>query len=138
MDLTYLLVAVAILALPAILSALFAGSGDTKVVLGAPAPVPKRAADKRARAAALRGQVQALVMQRRYTDAVKLVQSASGVPLKKAQEIVATLQRAAANQSGRRTTATRPAPPSPTAVSSASQVSQKLSKLMRERTGLGL
>lgn len=93
MDLTYLIIAGAILALPAILSALFAGSGDTKVVLGAPAPVPKRSA-QRARAAALREQVQALVMQRRYTEAVKLVQSASGVPLNKAQEIVAILQRA--------------------------------------------
>jgi hypothetical protein len=95
MDLAYLLIAAAILALPALLSVMFGGSGDTRVVLGAPTSAPKRA-PQRARAAALRERVQALVMQRRYSEAVKLVQSASGVPLKKAQEIVATVQRAEA------------------------------------------
>ena len=91
----------AILALPALLSVVFGGSGDTMVVLGAPAPAPKRA-PKRARAAALRERVQALVMQRRYTEAVKLVQSARGVPLKKAQEIVALLQKAEVGQPAKR------------------------------------
>jgi hypothetical protein len=101
MDLTYLLIAAAILALPALLAVVFGGSGDTRVVLGAPAPAPKRAAP-RARAAALRQRVQTLVMQRRYTEAVKLVQSASGVPLKKAQEIVALLQKAEVGRSAKR------------------------------------
>jgi hypothetical protein len=100
-DLTYLIIAGAILALPALLSVMFAGSGDTKIVLGAFTPAPKQP-DKRGRAVALREQVQALVMQRRPAEAVKLVQSASGVPLEKAQEIVAVLQRAKAARPGKR------------------------------------
>ena len=107
MDLTYILIALAILALPALLSAMFGGSGDPKVVLGAPAPAPAAARlSKRARGAALRERVHALIVKRRYSEAVKLVQSSSGVSLKKAQEIVATLQRAEVAQSAKRATRT--------------------------------
>ena len=97
MDLTYILIAAAILALPTVLSRIFS-SGDTKVVMGLLAPAKLRSPKKRVRTVALREQLHALVAQRRYAEAVKLVQSASGVPLKKAQEIVATVQRADAAQ----------------------------------------
>jgi hypothetical protein len=97
MELAYILIAAAILALPTLLSRVFS-SGDTKVVMGAVAPPTVRSPKKRVRAVAVREQLHALVAQRRYAEAVKLVQSASGVPLKKAQEIVATLQRADAAQ----------------------------------------
>jgi hypothetical protein len=98
-DLTYLLIAAAILVLPTILTRLFSGdSGDTQKVLGAwtPARTPGLTP---ARGASLRERVHALVAQRRITEAVKLVQSAGNLPLEKAQEIVATIQRADAAQS---------------------------------------
>jgi len=103
-DLTYLLIAAAILVLPAILTRLFSGdSGDTKKVLGYYPPTRKPDSKPR-RGASLREQVHALVAQRRIAEAVKLVQSAGSLPLEKAQEIVATIQRADAVQSGKRTT----------------------------------
>ncbi len=104
MDLTYLLIAAAILVLPTILTWLLSGgSGDTKKVLGAWMPGRKPGA-KPQRGASLRERVHALVAQRRVTEAVELVRSAGSLPLEKAQEIVATIQRADAAKSGKRTT----------------------------------
>jgi len=103
-ELTYLLIAAAILVLPTILTRLFSGDlGDTKKVLGSYTPT-RKPDSKPARGADLRERVHALVAQRRVTEAVKLVQSAGSLPLEKAQEIVATIQRADAAQSGKRTT----------------------------------
>lgn len=102
MDLTYLLIAAAILVLPTVLTRLFSGdSGDTKIVLGYYPPV-RKPDSKPGRGASLRERVQALVAQRRIAEAVKLVQSAGSLPPEKAQEIVATIQRADAAKSGKR------------------------------------
>jgi ribosomal protein L7/L12 len=139
MDLTYLFIAAAILALPTLLTRLFSGdSGDTKIVLGLYTSARKPGSKPRS-GASLRERVQALIAQRRTREAVELVRSAGKLPPAKAQEIVAAMQRAGATR--------QPASPSgqPTQemISQARQLvaqGQKVEaiKLIRQRTGMGL
>jgi ribosomal protein L7/L12 len=142
MDLTYLLIAAAILALPTLLTRLFSGdSGDTKIVLGTYTPARKPGAKPRP-GASLRERVQALVAQRRIAEAVKLVRSAGNLAPAKAQEIVATMQRAGTAPSRQ-----QPAPPNRQVdrdmIAQARQLvaqGEKVEaiKLIRQRTGMGL
>jgi ribosomal protein L7/L12 len=114
-DITYLLVALGIVALPFVLTRLLSGgSGDTDKVLGAeprskrtvpqarttpahaPASAPAHAAAGAARGqpvAGLHAQVMQLISQRRQAEAIRLVHERTGVSPDAARAMVAKLEK---------------------------------------------
>ena len=141
MELTYLLIAVLILALPIILTKLLSGkSRDAAVVRGAavasaPPPEPKRPD-------ALRMEVAMLLAKGGKMEAIKLMRDKKGLPLAAAREAVETICREEA--------IVTPAPGLMATIERAQQMSEEVQrlaatgrkieaiKLLREKSGLGL
>ncbi|OGA20694.1 MAG: hypothetical protein A3I02_13945 [Betaproteobacteria bacterium RIFCSPLOWO2_02_FULL_67_26] len=132
MDLTYLLIAAAIIILPFILTKLFSSrSRDTDGVMGAGAPD------------SLSGEIRGLLAQGKKIEAIKLVREKTGSPLAEAKETVESIEE------GR-----SPARDGLTDVASLLRMAKELGpeigpliaqgrkveaiKLIRERTGMGL
>lgn len=143
MDLTYLLLAAAIIILPLVLTKLFSSrSRDTERVMGADVRAPKQAAAPGA-PESLSAEVKKLLAQGRKIDAIKLARETTGFPLEAAKDMVELIEKGG-----------NPAPDGLTSVSSALRLSKELSpevgrllaqgrkieaiKLIRERTGMGL
>jgi len=89
MDLTYIIIAAVIIALPFILTRLFSGGGkkDATTVLGASTP---RSRDARAAAesALLSDEVKALLARGDKIAAVKLLRDHTGLGLKEAKDVI--------------------------------------------------
>jgi ribosomal protein L7/L12 len=101
LDLTYLLIAAALLVLPFVLTKLLSGkSGDTTIVLGTytpaqkPAPKPTPAAAAPADYGLLTGQIKALLARGNKLEAIKLARSRTGFPLEAAKDMVETIEKA--------------------------------------------
>jgi ribosomal protein L7/L12 len=98
LDITYLLIAAAIVILPFVLTKLLSGkSGDTTKVLGAYTPPEKRApgaATAPGDSGLLTGQVKALLARGNKIEAIKLVRSKTGFPLEAAKDMVETIEKA--------------------------------------------
>ena len=142
MELTYILVAVLILALPVILTKLLSGkSRDSAVVRGAPVPASAPAAEPR-RPDDLRSEVASLLAQGGKLEAIKLLRDKKGLPLAAAKEAVETI--------GREEAVVAPAPGLMETIQRAQQTSEEVQrlaltgrkieaiKLLREKSGLGL
>jgi ribosomal protein L7/L12 len=142
MELTYLLIAVLIIALPVVLTRLLSGrSGRPEKVLGAPrarpeTPAPGRTDDP------LRTEVASLLAQGGKLEAIKLVCERNRVPLSEAREVVERIGKEAA--------IVAPAPGLVETIQRAQQMSEEVRrlaargqkveaiKLLREKSGLGL
>jgi ribosomal protein L7/L12 len=98
LDFTYILIAVALLVLPLVLTKLLSGkSGDTKKVLGAYTPAHKPAPSPAAAAPAdyglLADQIKALLARGNKIEAIKLARSRTGFPLEAAKDMVETIEK---------------------------------------------
>lgn len=104
MELTYILIAAAIVILPIVLTKLLSGkSGDDAKVLGAytpgkkpapgtaPSPDPAHAAP--ADTAMLADQIKALLAQGNKIEAIKLAREKTGFPLEAAKDLVETIEK---------------------------------------------
>ncbi len=93
MELTYILIAAAIIILPLVLTKLLSGkSGDTAKVMGAYTPAQKTAAAP-GNPEALTGQVQALLAQGKKIEAIKLAREKTGFPLEAAKDVMETIEK---------------------------------------------
>jgi len=92
MDLTYSLIAGALVVLPFLLTWLLSGSsGDTKRVLGAEPRTKHRPGPQ-----SLQGRVKDLLVLRRKQEAIKLVQEKTGSPVAAATKMVADMEKSVA------------------------------------------
>ena len=141
MDLTYILIAVLIVALPIILTKLLSGrSRDPATVRGA-APAGTPVAEPR-RPDALRLEVASLLVQGGKMEAIKLMRDKKGLPLAAAKEAVETI--------GREEAIVPPAPGLAATIQRAQQMSDEVRrlattgkkieaiKMLREKSGIGL
>jgi len=141
MELTYILIAVLVLALPIVLTKLRSKkSRDTTIVRG-PAPVVKSLPAPR-RTDALRSEVAMLLAQGGKMEAIKLMREKKGLPLAAAKEAVETICREEA--------IVTPAPGLMATIQRAQQMSEEVRrlatsgrkieaiKLLREKSGIGL
>ena len=101
MELTYILIAVAILVLPFVLTKLLSGkSGDTTKILGAytpsekEMPAPRSAAGAPADHGLLPDQIKALLARGNKFEAIKLARSRTGFSLEAAKNMVETIEKA--------------------------------------------
>ena len=93
MDLTYLLIAAAIIILPIVLTKLFSGkSRDTDKVLGAYTPPAKPEAHV-ADTVPIEVQVKQLIAQGRKIEAIKLVRETNGISLEAAKDSVEAIEK---------------------------------------------
>lgn len=94
MELTYILIAVAIVILPIVLTKLFSGrSGDNAKVLGAYTPAEKHAPAPPADSGMLTEQIKALLARGKKIDAIKLARAKTGFPLEAAKDMVETIEK---------------------------------------------
>jgi ribosomal protein L7/L12 len=154
MDLTYILIAAAILVLPFVLTKLLSGkSGDTAKVLGTFKPAEKPAPKPAAAAAPadhglLPDQIRALLARGNKIEAIKLARSRTGFPLEAAKDMVETIEKASGATA---TPGSAPQSVDPIAlIRNAKDLSQDVLQLVkqgkkidaiqliRSRTGLGL
>ena len=141
MELTYILIAVLILALPLVLTKLFSGKTREAAVVRGPAPAVKPAPEAR-RPDALRVEVANLLAQGGKMEAIKLMREKKGLPLAAAKEAVETI--------GREEAVVMPAPGLMETIQRAQRISEEAQrlattgrkveavKLLREKGGLGL
>ena len=98
MELTYILIAAAILVLPFVLTKLLSGKSDDAKVLGAYTPSEKRVVGRAAASPAdsgmLTDQIKALLAQGNKIEAIKLARAKTGFPLEAAKDMVETIARA--------------------------------------------
>ena len=140
MELSYLLIAVLILALPIVLSKLLSRkSRKAEIVPPAPARTPS---PEPRRTDALRSEVATLLAQGGKMEAIKLMREKKGLPLAAAKEAVETICREEA--------IITPAPGLVAVIQRAQQMSEEVRrlaatgkkgeavKLLREKSGLGL
>ena len=98
MEITYLLIAAAIIVLPIVLTKLFSGkSRDTDKVLGAYVPPARTATATTAEAAndalPLEAQVKALIVQGKKIEAIKLMREGNGLSLEAARDSVEAIEQ---------------------------------------------
>lgn len=142
MEITYLLIAAAIIILPIVLTKLLSGkSGDTAKVMGAytPAEKPAPAPDV---PGTLTSQVKELLAQGRKIEAIKLTRETSGISLQAAKDSVEAIEqhgRPTLGEMGMMSTI-RLAQELGNEVHHLVAQGQKVEaiKLVRDRTGLGL
>lgn len=153
MDLTYTLIAAALLVLPFVLTKLLSGkSGDTAKVLGtytpAQKPAPKSAAAVPTDHGLLTDQIKALLARGKKLEAIKLAHSKTGFTLEAAKDMVETIEKA---DSAATAQSHAPATVDPIAlIRNAKDLSNEVLQLVkqgrkidaiqliRDRTGLGL
>jgi large subunit ribosomal protein L7/L12 len=157
LELTYILIAAAIVVLPFVLTKLLSGkSGDTTKVLGAytppqkpaPKPKPKPAAAAPADYGLLTDQIKALLARGNKLEAIKLTRSRTGFPLEAAKDMVETIEKTGGAATAQ---AHAPATVDPIAlIRNAKDLSQDALQLVKQgkkidaiqlirgRTGLGL
>lgn len=89
MELTYIVIAAILIALPFILTRLFSGGGkkDATSVLGASTPRPAKT-QVSAESALLSDEVKALLVQGQKIEAIKVVRERTGFPLAAAKDMV--------------------------------------------------
>ena len=93
MELTYILIAAAIVILPFVLTKLLSGkSGDTAKVIGAYEPAQNPAATQ-GDSGDLTGQIKALLAQGNKIEAIKLARAKTGFPLEAAKDLVETIEK---------------------------------------------
>ena len=142
MDLTYLLIAAAIIILPVVLTRLLSGkSRDTVKVMGAYTPAEKPASAPGA-PATLTNQIKELLAQGRKIEAIKLARETNGISLQAAKDSVEAIEqhgRPTLGEMGMMSTV-RLAQELGNKVYHLVAQGQKVEaiKLVRERTGLGL
>jgi ribosomal protein L7/L12 len=151
MELTYILIAAAILVLPFLLTKLLSGRSDDAKVLGAYTPsekrVPGRAAAPSADSGMLTDQIKALLAQGNKIEAIKLARAKTGFPLEAAKDMVETIEKSG----GTATPAAAPQAVNPMElIRNASGLSREVLQLVKEgrkidaiqliraKTGLGL
>ena len=142
MELTYILIAAAIIILPLVLTKLLSGkSGDTTKVMGAYTPEQKPAGAPHD-TGMLTGEVKALLAQGKKIEAIKLAREKTGFPLEAAKDLVETIEKGgvSAHASFSFTTTIRQAKELNDQVQHLVAQGNKIDaiKLIRERTGLGL
>jgi ribosomal protein L7/L12 len=142
MELTYVLIAVLILALPIVLSRLFSASRSREKNIARAMPSPAKPAAAPRRSDALRVEVASLLAQGGKMEAIKLMRDRKGLPLAEAKEAVETIAREEA--------IVAPAPGLIATIQRAQQMSEEVRrlasagrkveaiKLLREKSGLGL
>ena len=159
LEITYILIAVAILVLPFVLTKLLSGkSGDTTKILGAytpsekEKPAPRPATGAPADHGLLTDQIKALLARGNKIEAIKLARSRTGFPLEAAKGMVETIEKTGSMAA---TPASAPQPVSPPVnpmelIRNASGLSREVLQLVKEgkkidaiqlirsRTGLGL
>ena len=144
MELTYLLIAAAIIILPLVLTKLLSGkSGDTTKVMGAYTPEQKKpAAAAPHDTGRLTDDVKTLLAQGKKIEAIKLAREKTGFPLEAAKDMVETIEKGgvSAHASFSFTTTIRQAKELNDQVQHLVAQGNKIDaiKLIRERTGLGL
>ena len=143
MELTYILIAAAIIILPLVLTKLLSGkSGDTTKVMGAYTPEQKPAAVAPHDTGMLTGEVKALLAQGKKIEAIKLAREKTGFPLEAAKDMVEAIEKggASAQVSFSFTSTIRQAKELNDQVQHLVAQGNKIDaiKLIRERTGLGL
>ena len=144
MELSYILIAAAIIILPIVLTKLLSGkSGDTSKVMGAYTPEKKPATGAPHDTGMLTGEVKALLAQGKKIEAIKLARVKTGLPLEAAKDMVETIEKtgSAAHDAGFSLKET---------LAQAKDLNDQVQhlvaqgnkieaiKLIRERTGLGL
>lgn len=98
MELTYILIAAAIIVLPLVLTKLLSGkSGDSAKVMGAYRPAQKEPAAAPGAAEGLAGEVKELLAQGRKIEAIQLARDRTGLPLEAAKDMVETIEKAGAH-----------------------------------------
>ena len=141
MELSYILIAVLILALPFILTKLLSRKSRVTAIVRAAEP-PLAPAPEAKRSDALRTEVATLLAQGGKMEAIKLMRDKKGLPLAAAKEAVETICREEA--------IVTPAPGLMATIQRAQQMSEEVRrlaktgrkveaiKLLREKSGLGL
>lgn len=143
MELTYILLAVAILALPFILSRMLAArSGPAGKVLGADRSGTHKPAPAAAKADALREEISRLLAQGGKLEAIKLMREKTGMELTEAKKAVEAVAR--------EESIVPPAPGLAATIQRAQEMSEEVRrlaakgqkieaiKLLREKSGIGL
>ena len=98
MELTYLLIAAALIVLPFVLTKLLSGkSGDTAKVIGAYTPAQKPAAPATRDTGMPTDEIKALLAQGRNIEAIKLAREETGFPLEAAKDMVETIEKTGAS-----------------------------------------
>lgn len=143
MELTYLLIAAAIVILPFVLTKLLSGkSGDTAKVMGAYAPAQKPTVATPHDTGQLTDEVKALLAQGKKIEAIKLAREKTGFPLEAAKDIVETIEKSGASAHvsfSFKTTITQAKELNDQVQHLVAQGDKiEAIKLIRERTGLGL
>ena len=143
MEITYILIAAAIIILPLVLTKLLSGkSGDTTKVMGAYVPEPKPAATAARDTGTLTADVKALLAQGKKIEAIKLAREKTGFPLEAAKDVVETIEKGgvSAHASFSFKATIKQAKELNDEVQHLVAQGNKIEaiKLIRERTGLGL